>query len=885
MKKHPKTSNNKDSIDEKIKQLRKENRKLKKELSLLSDPASKKSTKNQKNKSKVLDDYYTQALDLFCIMDASGCFININKELELILGYSKKELTGKRFVDFIHPEDIESTLSALNQLTNQKRVTTFANRCKEKDGSYKHIEWHSKCYGDQIYSVSYDITRNARYEKEIQYEKTMIRTLIDNVPDLIYAKDLNARKTMANKSDLSLMGVKSEAEALGKDDFAFYSPDRAAEFIEEDKRVIETGLPTINTEGFHIDEEGRWRWFITSKYPLRDASNKIIGLVGIGRDITEHKLREIEKENLLEKAIKQQTAIISLSTNPLLSSGNIAAFSKFLTEIAAGIMNCERASVWLFDDDSSNFSCINLYELPKNEHTEWMKLNQEEFPNYFKTLREESYINAFDAQNDPCTSEFTETYLKKINVVSILDAPIHFDGKIVGVVRHEQVKTNRKWEPNEITFASQMADYMSMAISNKRKLEAEQKIRANAERQSSLAKLLQSNPESMQQFLDFTLFEGIKITRSKFGYVYHYDENKKEFTLNSWSKDVMKECSVLNPQTCYELDKTGIWGETVRQKKEIIINDFQKSHPLKKGLPEGHVSLNNFLTIPHFQDGQIVAVIGVANKETDYDEADVSNLQFLMSSAWEKINAMKSEEALRVSEATLRELNIAKDKLFSIVAHDLRNSFGIFINLTQIMADDAANMTISELSRYANELNKNANNILKLLRNLLEWAQSQKGTLKYSPTKLSINELISGNIDNQKFKAGQKNISIEYKGDGDVEVYADEKMINSIIRNILSNAIKFTPRGGQIIINTTLSENNYLQVAIKDTGIGIPPELIPRLFKIEEKVSRIGTEGEESSSLGLILCKEFVVKNNGNIWVESKENEGSTFYFTVPLVI
>jgi len=116
-------------------------------------------------------------------------------------------------------------------------------------------------------------------------------------------------------------------------------------------------------------------------------------------------------------------------------------------------------------------------------------------------------------------------------------------------------------------------------------------------------------------------------------------------------------------------------------------------------------------------------------------------------------------------------------------------------------------------------------------------------------------------------------------------VYADEAMLNSILRNLLSNAVKFTARGGKIFVGVKNSKNNSVEISIKDTGIGMPVDLTEKLFKMEEKVGRKGTAGEESTGLGLLLCKEFVEKNGGKIWVESKENEGSTFYFTIPVML
>jgi len=191
-------------------------------------------------------------------------------------------------------------------------------------------------------------------------------------------------------------------------------------------------------------------------------------------------------------------------------------------------------------------------------------------------------------------------------------------------------------------------------ITDQRRAEAQ--IRTSLERLQSLVRILQYIPASTQDFLDYALNEVLTLTESKVGYIYYYDEKTRQFTLNTWSKEVMHECTVTNPQTIYDLDKTGIWGEAVRQRKPIMVNDFDAPNPLKKGYPPGHVQLHRFLTVPVFSGERIVAVVGVANKATDYDESDVLQLTLLMGSVWHMVEQQRSEAALRESEERFRAL-------------------------------------------------------------------------------------------------------------------------------------------------------------------------------------------------------------------------------------
>jgi two-component system cell cycle sensor histidine kinase/response regulator CckA len=185
---------------------------------------------------------------------------------------------------------------------------------------------------------------------------------------------------------------------------------------------------------------------------------------------------------------------------------------------------------------------------------------------------------------------------------------------------------------------------------------AEEEIQRSEARMTSLIQILQYKPASQQDFLDYALSEAIKLTGSKIGYIYFYSEEKREFTLNTWSRDVMNDCRISEPQTVYQLDRTGLWGEAVRQRKVIVINDFQAPHPLKRGYPQGHAHLARFMTVPVFSGDRIVAVAGVANKETDYDKLDELQLFLLMDSVWRAAEQKQVEETLRLRDAKITSL-------------------------------------------------------------------------------------------------------------------------------------------------------------------------------------------------------------------------------------
>lgn len=231
----------------------------------------------------------------------------------------------------------------------------------------------------------------------------------------------------------------------------------------------------------------------------------------------------------------------------------------------------------------------------------------------------------------------------------------------------------------------------------------------------------------------------------------------------------------------------------------------------------------------------------------------------------------------------LQGLNSAKDKFFSIIAHDMRSPFQGLLSLTKIITENDGSISPEELPQLNSEIHKTVNNLFTLLKNLLDWAQMQQGAMNFSPRDYYLSEIIKEQIKIISHTSSKKNISIVNSVSDSIEVSVDEKMISSVFNNLLSNAVKFTKSGGNVIIKEKVIDNNMLEISIIDSGIGIPESISKKLFKIDEKVGRKGTDGEESTGLGLLLCKEFVEKHGGKIWVESTDGKGSTFCFTLPL--
>ena len=254
----------------------------------------------------------------------------------------------------------------------------------------------------------------------------------------------------------------------------------------------------------------------------------------------------------------------------------------------------------------------------------------------------------------------------------------------------------------------------------------------------------------VQKHLDFVLSEAIKLTSSEYGYIYFYDEDKKEFTLNSWTNGVMRDCLIMEKQTKYQLDKTGLWGEVVRQRKPIIINDYGMPNPLKKGVPKGHVAIKKYMSIPLFENNKIVAVIGFANKKTDYTQNDVQVITILMTGVW---NAVKKREEERKTKILLeRTQSMINDHgavmlLIEPISGEIIEANNAAISFYGYSKEELLKMNISEIRKVSED-----NGSDFCLRNLEKEQKHHTATHQLKNGEVRIVDVYSSIIEYNNYK-------------------------------------------------------------------------------------------------------------------------------------
>lgn len=248
----------------------------------------------------------------------------------------------------------------------------------------------------------------------------------------------------------------------------------------------------------------------------------------------------------------------------------------------------------------------------------------------------------------------------------------------------------------------------------------------------------------------------------------------------------------------------------------------------------------------------------------------------------EIVERKEAEEALKASQEQLAELNAGKDKLFSIIAHDLKSPLSSLKGLTQFAEEHLKSYTPERLKEMIVMQRTTIENLLKLLENLLTWSRLQRGILEYHPQQIPLAQAFSRTIELFKPMASQKHQTITMSVPEQISVYVDFNIVDTIARNLISNALKFTNSGGSIEITARHDKQQHVEIAISDTGIGIDAQYMPDLFRIDKTYKRLGTEREKGTGLGLVLCKELVERSHGKIWVESEVGKGTSFRFTLP---
>ncbi|MDD2320954.1 MAG: GAF domain-containing protein [Geobacteraceae bacterium] len=432
-------------------------------------------------------------------------------------------------------------------------------------------------------------------------------------------------------------------------------------------------------------------------------------------------------------------------------------------------------------------------------------------------------------------------------------------------------------------FSPQKGCFATVFTDMTARRKAEEQVRLEEARLQSLLAISQYRARSVQDLLDYALAEAIRLTASKIGYIYFYDPEKELFTLNSWSKAVMKEFAVVAPQSVFALTKAGVWGDAVRFGKPVMLKNYQDYHAWKNGYPPGHVELSSFLTIPVRQDDRIVAVVGVANKDGAYDDADIRQLTLLSDSVWKYAERKRAEDELCLlnEELESRVCERTKDleSFTYTVSHDLRAPLRAISGFSHIIEDECSESLGAEGRRLLNVILENTERMENLINDLLAFSR----TARFDVAKKTIDMSHLATKVFEELCSGPDREGIDFLVNELPVAMGDEAMVRQVWLNLLANAVKFSKPMGDVRIRvdgwSEGSENIY---SVKDFGVGFDMAYAEKLFVLFQRLHSVSEF--EGTGVGLAIVQRIITRHGGRVWAEGELGHGATFYFSLPVL-
>lgn len=886
------------------------------------------------------------------IISNTGKITGANSFITRVLGYSSEELFQMKYTDLSHPHDKDISIKLFKEILSGKRNSyQVEKRYIHKNGKVIWGRVSVTAVKDEKKKIKYfiaiaeNITSQREIKSKLASEERLLKAMMHNIPDSIYFKDLDSKYLIVNYNKTKRHGYVNPDELIGKTDFDLFDEVHAVKAFNDEQQIIRTGQPIIGHEEMQTYKNGTIMWVSTTKMPMYNERNEIIGTFGITRDISGQKLiEEALKEN--ETRFKELFNNMSsgCSIYEVKKGGEDFIFKDF-NQASENSLNIKKEDIIgknIVDvfTGTKEFGLLDVFKrVWKTGKPELypVKYYKDEritgwYENYVYKLPSGEIVAIYDdvtekKQADEALLQERERYhvLFENSADGILLMTELFEDcnnaalKIFGcekdeLVGHHPAEFSPENQPDGSNSTIKANEKINLALSgipqkfywqHKKKngelidvevalnsvlLQGKKLIQATVRDISErvyaekLQSVIYKISEAAQTSEDITnLYKNLheiisELFPVKNFYIALYDEKQDLLTFPYFVDEFDP------PQPPKKLGRG--MTEYVIRKGEAVLIDAKKDLELRE---QGEVELIGapqaiWLGVPLKLKGKVMGVMVVQDYENEntYGENEKQLLIFVSEQITQAIIRKRNAEAIKKYAEELNQLNATKDKFFSIIAHDLRNPFITILGFSELLLNDFSDLTDDEKIYYINEMHKSAEISHNLLQNLLQWSRSQTGKIEFNPQKISLLEIILQNIELLKATALKKQILLVNEVSSQILVKADEDMISTVMRNLLTNALKFTNKNGSITISSTVKDGK-VEISVKDTGIGMDENARKKLFRIDETLSTTGTDNETGTGLGLVLCKEFVEKHGGQISVVSELKKGSEFIFTLPL--
>ncbi|WMW21808.1 PAS domain S-box protein [Methanolobus mangrovi] len=670
-------------------------------------------------------------------------------------------------------------------------------------------------------------------------ESKISAKIMDKLPMIILFLDTKGNISFVNKKILELTGYE-EKHISGKQWFDLLVPDSFKsesrsiwnKFISDEIDSIDNlEVPLLKRDGSNI--------FVLWNAVSFTDNGIFKGIIISGEDITQQKLsqRELEESELLFRNVVQFSP---LSIALLDSSYSPIYFNRKFTETFGYALEdvLEMDKWWEFADSDSH--------------------------------RRKTIFDSWCSNQSSSRDERSNVYKKECKISCK-------DGSV------KDIKLN---------FAKITDDKIILLFKDITEMKAAQKAFFLDElRLEALVELNQFTGSMTNDILNFSLEKAVELTESKVGYIAFINEDKATTSVYSWSEKAMELCDVQNITTEFNVDEMGLWGESIRQRKPIITNDYRRENSFKKGLPEGHVDIHNHLGIPVFYNDKIVMIAGVGNKDSDYDSSDIRQITLLMQGTWELIQRKQSEEQIKAyaeelarNNKELESLDRMKDEFMANITHELKTPLIPIKGYSELLFEGHLGALEEEQVKSVGVILQNAKRLHKLIDSLLYMQNIHSGNIQYHLDSIDIVNVLDKVIDDQLSMRSEKGpvvnkdyiLSLPF-------VCGNVTYLEQVFSHILENALKFTSPEGSITV-VVFQGGNEIHVVVKDTGIGIPKDEIQHIFKRFYQMDGSLTRRYGGNGLGLYLCKSIVEAHGGSIWATSEEGKGTEIHVLLPTI-
>ena len=400
----------------------------------------------------------------------------------------------------------------------------------------------------------------------------------------------------------------------------------------------------------------------------------------------------------------------------------------------------------------------------------------------------------------------------------------------------------------------------------------------NERRLDALLQLNQLKQHDLEQIYNYALQTAIELTESEIGFIGFVDKEKQIIKDFHWSAGTMKQCRLENNIIECKIADVPIWAETIKTKKPIIINDYSHTSIQKVGLPMGHVEIKNYLSIPMFTGKNVTAFLAVSNKNSNYQDYDIKQLNLLLEGVEEIIQKQKAALELKKAKEEAEQSERLKSAFLANMSHEIRTPMNGILGFLDLLGDPELNK--EEHGYYLEIMRASGDRLMQTINDIIELSRIESGEMPFSAKKVDICNILEYMINFFNREAQYKNIELQLVTEIDeCYVLTDQNKLESILTNLIKNAIKFTDQG-KITIGMT-KKGRYLHFYVRDTGKGIPGKMQKAIFDRFVQADPELTRGYEGSGLGLAICNAYTRTLGGKIWVESEIGVGSTFFFTI----